>query len=93
MTPFPKAFMRYCQHDMWSVFIFTTTWLFRFSICDFLLAKLRFSFSTLSFSKQHHHLKSSLLLLNPISKQYYAALVVHNSIFLDHVNTTLFLVI
>ena len=90
MTPFPRAFMRYCQHDMWSVFIFNTTWLFRFSICDFLLAKLRFSFSTLSFSKQHHHLKSSLLLLNPISKQYYAALVVHNSIFLDHVNTTLF---
>ena len=32
-------------------------------------------------------------MLNPISKQYYAALVVHNSIFLDHVNTTLFLVI
>ena len=77
--------------DTWSVFIFTTTWLFHFFICDFLLAKPRFSFSTPSFSKQHYYLKSSLLLLNPISTQYYAALVVHNSIFLDHVNTTLFL--
>ena len=76
--------------DTWSVFIFNTTWLFRFSICDFLLAKLRFSFSTPSFSKQLHHPKYLLLLLYPISKQYYAALVVHNSIFLDHVNTTLF---
>ena len=77
--------------DTWSVFISTTNWLFRFSICDFLSAKPHLSFSTLSFSKQHHHLKYTLLLLNPISKQYYAALVVHNSIFLDHVNTTLFL--
>ena len=75
--------------DTWSVLIFTTTWLFRFSICDFLLAKPRFSFSTPSFTKQHHHPKYLLLLLNPISTQYYAALVVHNSIFRDHVSTTL----
>ena len=88
MTPFPKAFMRYCQHLIRGVF-FTTTWLFHFFICDFLLAKPRFSFSTPSFSKQLHHPKYLLLLWNPISKQYYAALVVHNSIFLDHVNTAL----
>ena len=55
---------------MWSVFIFTTTWLFRFSICDFLLANPRLSFLTLYFSKQYHYLKSSLLLLIPISKLF-----------------------
>ena len=60
-----------------------------FFICDFLLANPRFSFSTPTFSKQHYYLKYSLLLLNPISRQYYAALVVYNSIFRDHVNTTL----
>ena len=56
----------------------------------FLITKPRFSFSTLYFSKRYHYPKYLLLLLNPISKQYYAALVVYNSIFLDHVNTTLF---
>ena len=56
----------------------------------FLITKPHLSFSTPSFSKQLHHPKYLLLLLYPISKQYYAALVVHNSIFLDHVNTTLF---
>ena len=55
----------------------------------FLITKPRFSLSTLYFSKQLHYPKSSLLLLNPISKQSNAALVVHNSIFRDHVNTTL----
>ena len=75
--------------DTWSVFIFNTTWLFRFFICDFLLANPFLSFSTPSFTKQNHYPKSSLFLLIPISKQYYTALVVHNSIFIDHVNTTL----
>ena len=76
--------------DTWSVFIFTTTWLFRFSICILSFTNLFLSFSTSSFSKRYHYPNYSLLLLNPISTQYYAALVVHNSFFLDHVNTTLF---
>ena len=47
----------------------------QFSICDFLLAKPHLSFSTPSFSKQHRYPKYSLLLLNPISKQYCVTLV------------------
>ena len=46
---------------------------------SFLISKPRFSFSTPSFTKQHHHPKYSLLLLNPISKQYNAALVAQHS--------------
>ena len=94
MTPFPRAFMRYCKHLIRGVFIFLPLLGYSvFSNCKLSYTNLFLSFSTLSFYKQHHHPKYSLLLLNPISKQYYAALVVHNSIFLDHVNTTLFLVI
>ena len=77
--------------DTWSVFIFTTTWLFRFSIWILSFTNLFLSFSTSSFSKRYHYPNYSLLPLNPISKQYYAALVVHNSISLEHMNTTLFL--
>ena len=87
MTLFPKVFMRHCRHDMWSVFYHYLV--IPFFYLWFLITKPHFSFSTSSFTKQQHHPKYSLFLLNPISKQYYAALVVHNSIFRDHVNTTL----
>ena len=86
MTPFPRAFMRYCQHLIRGV-VFNLYLVIPFFYLWFLISKATL-FSTPSFSK-HHHLKSSFFLLNPISKQYYAALVVHNSIFRDHVNTTL----
>ena len=79
MTPLPRAFMRYFQHLNSECFYFHHYLvILTFYLYTFIYKSIPFIFHPL-FSKQHHHPKSSLLLLNPISKQYYAALVVHNS--------------
>ena len=89
MTPFSIAFMRYCQHLICGAFFFYHYLVIPFFYLWFLFTKPRFSFSTPSITKQLHHPKSSSLLLIPISKQYYAVLVVYNSTFLEHMNTAL----
>ena len=78
--------------DTWSVFYYFYHYLVIpfFYLYTFIYKSIPFIFNP-SYSKQHHYPKYSLLLLNPISKQYYAASVVHNSISLEHMNTTLFL--